>query len=129
MEFGKNIRKTESSNIFTKTNYNKSLSGQDFSGSINNKRYSYSTNKDSTKSQSFSNTKNDLYFNTNKLNRLYEDKQKELSSIYQQYQEINDCCNQKYDFLLQNKTKYDSLKQNNYNMKLLILKLMKIKNG
>ena len=130
MENNNNIRKIESSNIPIKTSYNSSSEGhQEISKSINSKRYSYSTNKDSVKSQSFSSVKNDLYYNTNELKRLYEKKQKELSSIYKQYLEINDCCKQKYDVLLDNKMKYDSLKKNNNNMKLLVLKLMKIKDS
>ena len=52
----------------------------------------------------------DLLQSQELLHQLQKDKQKELSFTYKQYQEINDYYNQKYNFLLQNKTKYDLLK-------------------
>ena len=92
-----------------------------FNANINNKRYSNSSNK------------NNMYLGReeneeiDKLNKIYEKKEKEYNNLLIQYREIVDCLNQKKEFLNENKSKYQSLRINNENMKAMLIKLMKIK--
>ena len=87
----------------------------------NNKRYSNSSNK------------NNLYINKGnseeieKLNIKYESKEKEYNNLLKQYKEIFENLNHKKDLLNKNKTKYKNLIINNNNMKIMLLKLMKVK--
>ena len=88
---------------------------------INNKRYFNNSNK------------NNLYINKGnseeieKLNIKYESKEKEYNDLLIQYKEILESLNQKKDLLNKNKKKFKSLIINNNNMKIMLLKLMKVK--
>ncbi len=91
-----------------------------FNKNINNKRYSNSSNK------------NNIHIGReedeeiNKLNNIYLTKEREYNNLVNHYKEIVDCLNQKKEFLQQNKSKYQSLMINNNNMKILLLKLIKL---
>ena len=115
-------RKTTSDTNDTNTNWlTNSVQLRYFDKNINNKRYSNSSNK------------NNVYIGTeeyeeiDKLNNIYLTKEREYNNLLSQYKEIFDCLNQKKEFLYQNKSKYQSLIENNNNMKMILLKLMKIK--
>ena len=93
-----------------------------FDKNINNKRYSNSSNK------------NNIYEGRGredekieKLNKIYLTKEREYNNLVSQYKEIFDCLYQKREFLNQNKSKYQTLITNNDNMKMILLKLLKIK--
>lgn len=93
-----------------------------FDKNINNKRYSNSSNK------------NNIYEGRGredeeieKLNKIYLTKEREYNNLLSQYKEIFDCLYQKREFLNQNKSKYQTLITNNDNMKMILLKLLKIK--
>jgi predicted nuclease with TOPRIM domain len=70
------------------------------------------------------NLKNEL----NKLNQIYNNKKDELYDVTKEYQKLNENFSQKYHILEKNKAKYESLRQNNLNLKIMILNLMKVKN-
>ena len=70
------------------------------------------------------NLKNEL----NKLNQIYNNKKDELYDVTKEYQKLNENFIQKYHILEKNKAKYESLRQNNLNLKIMILNLMKVKN-
>ena len=115
-------KKTTSDTNDTNTNWlTNSVQLRYFDKNINNKRYSNSSNK------------NNVYIGTeeyeeiDKLNNIYLTKEREYNNLLSQYKEIFDCLNQKKEFLYQNKSKYQSLIENNNNMKMILLKLMKIK--
>ena len=92
-----------------------------FDANINNKRYSNSSNKNNVY------IGREEYEEIDKLNNIYLTKEREYNNLLSQYKEIFDCLNQKKEFLYQNKSKYQSLIENNNNMKMILLKLMKIK--
>ena len=81
-----------------------------------NKRYSNSSNKNNKEE----------FEKIEKLNDIYLTKEREYNNLVNQYKEIVDCLNQKKDFLNQNKRKYQSLIENNNNMRMILFKLMKI---
>ena len=86
----------------------------------NNKRYSNSSNKNN------SYMKKEKYEEFEKLNNIYASKENEYNTLLNQYKEILGSLNQKKDFLIKNKIKYQSLINNNNNMKIMLLKLIKI---
>ena len=70
------------------------------------------------------NLKNDL----NKLNQIYKNRKDELNDVAKEHQKLNENFSKKYHILEKNKAKYESLRQNNLNLKIMILNLMKVKN-
>ena len=115
-------RKTTSDTNDTNSNpLTNSVQLRYFDTNINNKRYSNSSNKNNVY------IGREEYEEIDKLNNIYMTKEREYNNLLSQYQEILDCLNQKKEFLYQNKSKYQSLITNNNNMKMILLKLMKIK--
>ena len=84
-----------------------------------NKRYSNSLNKDIL----YIKREDDI----EKLNNIYNSKDKEYNILLNQYKEILILLNKKKEYLNQSKSKYQNLLINNNNMKIILLKLMKIK--
>ena len=113
-------RKTTLETNDSNSNYINSIQLRYFNKNINNKRYSNSSNK------------NNIHIGReedeeiNKLNNIYLTKEREYNNLVNHYKEIVDCLNQKKEFLQQNKSKYQSLMINNNNMKILLLKLIKL---
>ena len=105
----------------TNTNSINSIQLRYFDKNINNKRYSNSSNRNNNYNQ------REEYEEIDKLNQIYSTKEREYNSLLEQYKEILVCLNQKRELLHQNKSKYQSLITNNNNMKMILLKLMKIK--
>jgi hypothetical protein len=64
----------------------------------------------------------------NKLNEIYYNKKIELNDVIKEYHKNVDIYNKKNYTLLENKKKYEALKQKNLNLKLMIMNIMKIKN-
>ena len=101
-------------------------------GSINSKkdfgdfRHNYRNN--SSINIYNSNRQLEIYNEIFKLKQVNYDKEKELNEVNSQYKKTIDYYNKQYNNLLENKKKYESLKQSNANMKKLILNLMQIKN-
>ena len=115
-------RKTTSDTNDTNTNpLTNSVQLRYFDKNIHNKRYSNSSNKNNVY------IGREEYEEIDKLNNIYMTKEREYNNLLSQYKEILDCLNQKKEFLYQNKSKYQSLITNNNNMKMILLKLMKIK--
>ena len=118
----KTTLETSDSNTHSNSNSNSinSIQLRYFNKNINNKRYSNSSNK------------NNIHIGReedeeiNKLNNIYLTKEREYNNLVNHYKEIVDCLNQKKEFLQQNKSKYQSLMINNNNMKILLLKLIKL---
>ena len=116
-----NRKTTNDSNKNNDSNFIHSIVLRYFDKSINNKRYSNSSKK------------NNIYIGKeeddeiDKLNNIYLSKEREYNNLVSQYKEILDCLNQKKEFLYQNKSKYQTLLTNNNNMKMILLKLLKIK--
>ena len=122
--------KSQNKEIITKvnelnTNYiSKSINSiqlRYFNKNIKSKRYSNSSNKNNI------HTEREEDEELDKLNNIYLTKEREYNNLVNHYKEIVDCLNQKKDFLEQNKSKYQSLIINNNNMKILLLKLIKLK--
>ena len=105
----------------TNTNSINSIQFSYFDKNINNKRYSNSLNRNKNYLQ------REEFEEIEKLNQIYSTKEREYNSLLEQYKEILVCLNQKRELLHQNKSKYQSLRTNNNNMKMILLKLMKIK--
>ena len=116
----KTTLETNDSNTHSNSNSINSIQLRYFNKNINNKRYSNSSNK------------NNIHIGReedeeiNKLNNIYLTKEREYNNLLNHYKEIVDCLNQKKEFLQQNKSKYQSLMINNNNMKILLLKLIKL---
>ena len=116
----KTTLETSDSNTHSNSNSINSIQLRYFNKNINNKRYSNSSNK------------NNIHIGReedeeiNKLNNIYLTKEREYNNLVNHYKEIVDCLNQKKEFLQQNKSKYQSLMINNNNMKILLLKLIKL---
>ena len=116
----KTTLETNDSNTHSNSNSINSIQLRYFNKNINNKRYSNSSNK------------NNIHIGKeedeeiNKLNNIYLTKEREYNNLLNHYKEIVDCLNQKKEFLQQNKSKYQSLMINNNNMKILLLKLIKL---
>ena len=116
----KTTLETNDSNTHSNSNSINSIQLRYFNKNINNKRYSNSSNK------------NNIHIGReedeeiNKLNNIYLTKEREYNNLVNHYKEIVDCLNQKKEFLQQNKSKYQSLMINNNNMKILLLKLIKL---
>ena len=116
----KTTLETNDSNTHSNSNSINSIQLRYFNKNINNKRYSNSSNK------------NNIHIGKeedeeiNKLNNIYLTKEREYNNLVNHYKEIVDCLNQKKEFLQQNKSKYQSLMINNNNMKILLLKLIKL---
>ena len=118
----KTTLETNDSNTHSNSNSNSinSIQLRYFNKNINNKRYSNSSNK------------NNIHIGREedeeikKLNNIYLTKEREYNNLVNHYKEIVDCLNQKKEFLQQNKSKYQSLMINNNNMKILLLKLIKL---
>ena len=105
----------------TNSNSINSIQFRYFDKNINNKRYSNSSNRNNNYKQ------REEFEEIEKLNQIYSTKEREYNSLLEQYKEILVCLNQKKELLHQNKSKYQSLITNNNNMKMILLKLMKIK--
>ena len=115
-------RKTtiETNDSNTNSNSIKNIELNYFNKNGNKKRYSNSSNKNNI------NKKEERDDEIEKLNNIYLTKEREYNNLVNQYKEIVDCLNQKKEFLNQNKTKYQSIIANNNNMRIILLKLMKM---
>ena len=80
-------------------------------------------NSNITKMEWANGTKNEL----NKLNQIYYNKQAELDDVKKEYKKANENYFKKIENLRKNKEKYEILKQENNNLKLMIMNIMKIK--
>lgn len=92
-----------------------------FDKDINNKRYSNSSNRNNVFKGKEENEEIDI------LNKIYSTKEREYNNLINQYKEILGNLNKKKEILYQNKSKCQSLIINNNNMRMVLLKLMKIK--
>ena len=101
-----------------------SIRNNDINSNITKKEWGGNGNNQINKEKNDINLKNEL----NKLNEIYYNKKNELHDSIQEYQILTDLYNQKYNNLEKNKEKYESLKQQNLNLKLMIMNIMKIKN-
>ena len=81
-------------------------------------------NSNTTKMEWTNGTKNEL----NKLNEIYYNKKVELDDVKKEYKKVNENYYKKLENLKKNKEKYEILKQENNNLKLMIMNIMKIKN-
>lgn len=81
-------------------------------------------NSNITKMEWANGTKNEL----NKLNQIYYNKKVELDDVKKEYKKVNENYYKKLENLNKNKEKYEILKQENNNLKLMIMNIMKIKN-
>ena len=81
-------------------------------------------NSNITKREWANGTKNEL----NKLNEIYYNKKVELDDVKKEYKKVNENYYKKLENLKKNKEKYEILKQENNNLKLMIMNIMKIKN-
>ena len=112
--------KSQYKKITSETNYSNTNSNSNSIKTINNKRYSNSSNKNNNHAGREEDEE------INKLNNIYLTKDREYNNLFNHYKEIIDCLNQKKDVLQQTKAKYQSLIINNSNMKILLLKLIKL---
>ena len=64
----------------------------------------------------------------NTLNEIYYNKRIELNEVINEYQINKDNYKKKYNDLQNNKEKFESLRQQNLNLKLMIMNIIKIKN-
>lgn len=80
-------------------------------------------NSNITKIEWANGSKNEL----NKLNQIYYNKQAELDDVKKEYKKANENYFKKIENLRKNKEKYEILKQENNNLKLMIMNIMKIK--
>ena len=80
-------------------------------------------NSNITKMEWANGSKNEL----NKLNQIYYNKQAELDDVKKEYKKANENYFKKIENLRKNKEKYEILKQENNNLKLMIMNIMKIK--
>lgn len=80
-------------------------------------------NSNITKIEWANGTKNEL----NKLNEIYYNKKVELDDVKKVYKKANENYYKKLENLRKNKEKYEILKQENNNLKLMIMNIMKIK--
>ena len=81
-------------------------------------------NSNITKMEWANGTKNEL----SKLNEIYYNKKVELDDVKKEYKKANENYYKKLENLSKNKEKYEILKQENNNLKLMIMNIMKIKN-
>ena len=81
-------------------------------------------NSNTTKMEWANGTKNEL----SKLNEIYYNKKVELDDVKKEYKKVNENYYKKLENLKKNKEKYEILKQENNNLKLMIMNIMKIKN-
>ena len=81
-------------------------------------------NSNTTKMEWTNGTKNEL----NKLNEIYYNKKVELVDVKKEYKKVNENYYKKLENLKKNKEKYEILKKENNNLKLMIMNIMKIKN-
>ena len=65
----------------------------------------------------------------NTLNEIYYNKKIELNEVMNEYQMTNNIYNKKYNTLQKNKENYESLRQTNLNLKLMIMNIIKVKNN
>ena len=63
----------------------------------------------------------------NTLNEIYYNKKIELNEVMNEYQMTNNIYNKKYNTLQKNKENYESLRQTNLNLKLMIMNIIKVK--
>ena len=96
----------------------------DLNSNLTKKEWLYGNPNNINKEKADDNLKNEL----NKLNQIYQNKTNELNDIIRESKKVNENYSQKYNILLKNKAKYDSLRQNNLNLKLIIMNIMKMKN-
>ena len=92
-----------------------------FNQNINSRRYANSSNKNNVYLRKEENEE------INALNKMYLTKEREYNNLMNQYNEIIKHLNQKNKDLDECKKKYKSLIINNNNMRMILLKLMKIK--
>ena len=64
----------------------------------------------------------------NELNEIYYNKKNELNDVMNEYEIKNKIYKKKYNNLVKNKEKYESLRQKNLYLKLMIMRIIKIKN-
>ncbi len=101
-----------------------SIRNNDISSNITKKEWLYGIPNNYNKDKPDTNLKNEL----NKLNQIYYDKSNELNDIKKECKKISENLSIKKSNLDKNKAKYESLRQSNLNLKLMILNLMKVKN-
>ena len=116
-----NKKTTSETTYDSNTNSVNSVQLRYFSKNINNKRYANSSNKNNVYIRKEENEE------INALNKTYVTKEKEYNNLVNQYKEILKHLNQKNKDLDECKNKYKSLIINNNNMRMILLKLMKIK--
>ena len=108
-----------------------SLNGPIYKQKNSNRIYDKSSNitkKDSTyinqNNKDILNMNNEYY----QLEKIYQDKNEELDNSYKEFKAIKETYIKKLYNLEKTKEKYETVKQKNSNLKLMIMNLMKFKN-
>ena len=111
-------------NIFSERKVsNTSMVSTSLNGPVN-RPINNDVNSNITKMEWANGTKNEL----SKLNEIYYNKKVELDDVKKEYKKVNENYYKKLENLKKNKEKYEILKQENNNLKLMIMNIMKIKN-
>ena len=99
-----------------------SIRNNDISSNITKKEWPYGGNQNKEK--------NDIKLinELNSLNEIYNNKKIELNEVMKEYKNTFDLYNKKYHKLQINKEKFESIRQKNLNLKLMIMNIIKVKN-
>ena len=99
-----------------------SIRNNDINSNITKKEWAYGNQNIKEKNEM--NLKNEL----NTLNEIYYNKKIELNEVMNELQYYKNNYKKKYNNLKNNKEKFESLRQQNLNLKLMIMNIIKIKN-
>ena len=101
-----------------------SIRNNDISSNTTKKEWAYGNQNIKEKEKYEMNLRNEL----NTLNEIYYNKKIELNEVMNELQCIKDNYKKKYNNLQSNKEKFESLRQQNLNLKLMIMNIIKVKN-